>query len=71
MPGRPKSLNKCKCGRVIKKRFAAKCPTCAQYYREIKKTVQGKTMTENQVEVLTLKKTRLFRKRMNKMSNGG
>ena len=71
MPGTPKILNKCKCGRAINNSFAAKCPTCAQYYREIKKTVCGKTMTENEVEVLTLEKTRLFRKRMNKMSNGG
>lgn len=71
MPGRPKTLNKCKCGRVINNSFAAKCSTCAQYYREIKKTVHGKTMTENEVEVLTLEKTRLFRRKMNRMGGGG
>lgn len=71
MPGSPKILNKCKCGKVINNHHAIKCPTCAQYCREIKKTMRGRRMTEDEIEALTLKKTKLFRKRMIRMSGGG
>lgn len=65
------SLNICKCGKLLKSSFGERCPVCTRFRSDILQSVRSKLMTKEEIESLTLKKTKLFRKRMSEMSLEG
>lgn len=65
------ALNKCKCGKLLKSKQGERCPVCTRFRSDILQSARSKSMTEKEIEFLTVERTILFRKRMSEMSKEG
>lgn len=62
-------LHKCNCGKLLKSKQGKRCPVCTRFRSDILKSPRSKTMSEKEIEVLILKRTKEFRKRLSNMKS--
>lgn len=60
----------CECGKLIRNINVKRCSTCSFHYRSIKKTVQAKFMSEEEINTIVLERTRRFRISLPELGNG-
>lgn len=66
----PRNPNKCKCGKVMRTKKSKRCPACSHHLRLILKSVDGKSMSEQEIEVYVLERTKKFRNNLPNLENG-